>query len=116
MLHAKRTFEYEHKLEDSDVVLVGIPFDSTQTGYPVRYGPLFIREAIKNTIGWDPELKLNVFEKLKFCDAGDVSVVPGSWDLTSDAIKETAKEILERNPKAFPVFLGGEHLRAACLA
>ena len=110
MLYTKKTFSYENSLEDSDVCLVGIPFDSTEIGNPVRFGPLFIREAIKNLPGYDPLLKKNIFEGLKFCDLGDIEIVPGSWELTENAIKETVKEILDRNKNIFPVFLGGEHL------
>ena len=61
MLYTKKTFSYENSLEDSDVCLVGIPFDSTEIGNPVRFGPLFIREAIKNLPGYDPLLKKNIF-------------------------------------------------------
>ena len=108
MLYTKKTFSFEEKLEESDVCLVGIPFDSTEIGNPVRNGPLFIREAIKNLPGYDPGLKKNVFEELSFCDLGDIEIVPGSWDLTNNAIMETVREI--KGSKAFPVFLGGEHL------
>lgn len=110
MLYTKKTFSFESPLEESDVCLLGIPFDSTEIGNSVRFGPLFIREAIKNLPGYDPELGINIFEKLKFCDLGDVEIVPGSWELTNNAIQETIKEILTRNKNVFPVFLGGEHL------
>jgi agmatinase len=110
MLYLRKTFSYEYPLEKADVVLVGIPFDSTETGKPVRYGPVFLREAIKNTPGYDPKTKVNAFEKLKFADVGDVEVVPGSWNLTGERIRETVKWIFEANPKVFPVFLGGDHL------
>ena len=97
MLYTKKTFSFEAKLEEADVCLVGIPFDSTEIGNPVRNGPLFIREAIKNLPGYDPQLKRNVFEELSFCDLGDIEVVPGSWDLTNNAIMETMREIKGRS-------------------
>ncbi|MFQ5647911.1 MAG: arginase family protein, partial [Candidatus Aenigmatarchaeota archaeon] len=68
MLYTRRTFGYEYPPQEASIVLIGVPFDSTQTGRPVRHGPLFIREAIRNLVGWDPELQLNIFEKLKFSD------------------------------------------------
>lgn len=110
MLYLKRTFDYEYPLGEADVVLIGIPWDFSQTGFPTRYGPLFIREALRNLVGYDPETKTNVFEKYKFCDLGDIEVVPGNWKLTEERISDTIKSVFEKNPKVFPVFLGGDHL------
>lgn len=110
MLYLKRTFDYEYPLGEADVVLIGIPWDFSQTGFPTRYGPLFIREALRNLVGYDPETKTNVFEKYKFCDLGDIEVVPGNWKLTEERISDTIKSVFEENPKVFPVFLGGDHL------
>lgn len=110
MLYLKKTFDYEYGVEEADVVLLGIPFDSTQIGSSVKHGPLFIRDAIRNLPGYDPELKINIFEKLKIADIGDIEVVPGNWKLTNKRITDTVKWIFEKNPKAFPVSLGGEHL------
>lgn len=110
MLYLRKTFSYEYPLEKSDVVLVGVPFDSTETGKSVRFGPVFLREAIKNIPGYDPKAKINVFDKLKFSDVGDVEVVAGNWKLTEERIKETVKWIFEANSDVLPVFLGGEHL------
>ncbi|RLJ09691.1 MAG: hypothetical protein DRP15_02785, partial [Candidatus Aenigmatarchaeota archaeon] len=110
MLYVKRTFSYEYPLREADIALIGIPFDSTEIGVSVRHGPVFIREAIKNMPGYDPELRINIFDRLKFCDLGDVEVVPGDWNLTSERIRDTVEWIFKENPKIFPVFLGGEHL------
>lgn len=110
MLYLKKTFTYEHPLEEARACLVGIPWDTTETGLPVRFGPLFIREAIKGLTGHEPETRKNPFDMLKLADLGDVEVVPGSWDLTSQAIRDTVKSIHQANPRALPVFLGGEHL------
>jgi agmatinase len=110
MLHTARTFPFEYSLKEADVVLLGIPWDSSETGKSVKHGPLFIREAIKNIPGWDPDLKTNVFEKLKFCDLGDLEITPANWELTRERIHDTIKEMLEKNPKIFPIVLGGDHL------
>ena len=110
MIHTKKTFPYEYALEESDVALVGIPFDSTETGFGVKFGPLFIREAIKLLPGYDAETRSNVFEEINFCDIGDVEVVPGSWTLTRKAIEDTVVRMLAKKPDVLPVFLGGEHL------
>ncbi len=110
MLYLRKTFSYEYSPEEADVILLGIPFDSTETGSPVRFGPVFLREAIKNMPGYDPENGISIFEKLKFCDVGDVEIVPGNWKLTSHAIRDSIKYLMEINNKAIKVFLGGEHL------
>ena len=110
MLYLKKTFSYEYETKEADVCLVGIPYDSSETGKSVKYGPVFLREAIKNLVGFDPELGINVFERLKFTDLGDVEVVPGKWVITEERIKDTLKWIFAQNSNVFPVFLGGEHL------
>jgi len=110
MLYTHKTLEYEFPLKDADVALLGIPFTSTETGLSVKHGPFFIREAIKNLPGFDPETGRNPFEDHKICDLGDVSVIPGSWKLTQQVIADTIKEMLEENKDIFPIFMGGEHL------
>ena len=110
MLYVKRTFDFEFPVEESDVALLGIPWDFSETGKPTRFAPVFIREAIKNLFGYDPKTKKNIFKIYKFCDLGDVEVVPGNWSLTYSRIKDTIKQIFQSNPNIFPVFLGGDHL------
>jgi len=104
MLYTRRTFDFEYKPEEADAVLLGIPWDSTSTGRPVRYGPLFIRQAIRELVGWDPETRFNPFEKLKLADLGDLEVVEGDWRETEKRIIDTLKGV------RFPVILGGDHL------
>jgi agmatinase len=110
MLYTKKTFDTEHEVEEADAALVGIPWDSTETGKSVKHGPLFIREALKNTPGYDPGSGRNPLGKLKFCDLGDLEVVPGNWSLTKERIADTIREMFARNEKIFPIFLGGDHL------
>lgn len=116
MLYLRKTFSYDYTLKESDAVLVGVPFDSTETGFPVRFGPLFIRESIKSLVGFDPGTKTNPFGSIKLSDLGDVEIVPGDWKLTSEAIKDTVLHIHSENPSAIPVFLGGEHLITLAIA
>jgi len=110
MLYTKKTFDYEHDLSEADVVLLGIPWDSTETGKSVKYGPLFIREAVRNMPGYDPQSRSNPFQKLKFSDIGDLEVVPGDWAVVKERISNTIREIFATNKSIFPVFLGGDHL------
>ncbi len=110
MLYTKKTFDYEYDISDAQVVFLGIPWDSTETGKSVKYGSLFIREALRNLPGYDPENKFNPFAELKFCDLGDLEVVPGSWEMTKERIQDTIKEVFATNKNVFPIFLGGDHL------
>jgi agmatinase len=110
MLYLRKTFSYEYPLEEARVCLFGVPWDGTETGMPVRSGPLFLREAIRNLPGFDHRSGMNPFGSMKLTDLGDVETVPGSWKLTRDAIEDTVDHMLKTNPETIQVFLGGEHL------
>jgi len=109
MIYTIRTFPVEYLLEEANFCLVGIPWDSTETGKSVKHGPLFIRESLKGLPGDDPGTGKNVFES-KFTDLGDVEIVPGNWSLTRERILDTVDYIFKKNAKVFPIFLGGDHL------
>jgi len=110
MIYTRNSFvNFNYKLEDADVCFIGIPFDSTSIESGSRNGPVAVREALKNIEGYDTETGIDIFEKLKICDIGDIEVVPGSYKLTAERIKETISEILERNPEIFIISVGGEH-------
>lgn len=109
MLYASNTFvSYNHPLEEADIVFLGVPFASTSVSAPAIYGPLMVRESLKLTE--DYVNGKNLFAELKVCDLGDLEVVPGSYDLTAQRIRETIADIRSANRHAFLVFIGGEHL------
>jgi agmatinase len=110
MIYTIRTFPLEFPPEEAETCLVGIPWDSSEIGRSVKFGPLFIRQALKEIEGFDPESGEDLFEKTKFCDLGDVEVVPSNWPLTKARILDTIGHIFKANPRTFPVFLGGDHL------
>lgn len=101
---------HNYGVGEADVCVIGIPFDSSSLGLGSRYGPVAVREALKLIEGYHPESGFDVFERLKICDLGDIEVVPGSYKLTAERIRETIGEVKELNPKIFFLFLGGEHL------
>lgn len=108
MLHTSKSFTVEYPLEEADVCILGIPFDSTVIAHPLqRYGPTLIRAALKYLHFYVPEKKKQI--RVKIHDAGDVNVAPGSFDETDRRVRDTIRSILQRNPKVFPVVLGGEH-------
>lgn len=101
MLYTSNTFvPYNYPLKESEIVFLGIPFTSTSISKPAMYGPVMVRHALQNCE--------NLPNK-KFCDLGDLEIVPGSYELTAERIRETVKEMLQES-KAFPIFIGGEHL------
>lgn len=108
MLYTSNTFvEYNYPLTEADVVFLGIPFVSTSISKPARFGPVIVREALKLMSGSHGDV--DIFNKYKFCDLGDLDVVEGSYEKTAERIRDTIKEILSENSKAFPIFIGGEH-------
>jgi len=108
MLYASNTFvSYNYPLKEADIVFLGVPFASTSISKNSIYGPLMVREALK--LKEDFIKDVNLFEKLKLCDLGDLEIVPGSYELTAKRIKETIHDIASANKKAFLIFIGGEH-------
>lgn len=109
MLYTSNTFVgYNYPLKEADSVFLGIPFASTSTSKPAIYGPVMVRESLKLTedfVGGK-----NIFEKLKVCDIGDLEIVPGSYELTAERIRQTIADIKNENSHAFIIFVGGEHL------
>ncbi len=84
-------------MNDKDVMVLGIPFDSTETTLPgQRMAPSIIRMNA---------LSIELSEKVSIYDAGDVIVVHGSFKKTAERIKSVLEDI---NPRK-AVFLGGEH-------
>jgi len=97
-----------YPLEDAKTAILGIPFDSTSIDRPgSRFGPNAIRAAFERFEGYNIEKKIDVYDKTKPVDIGDVEVVPGSFELTAERIEDTVKRVVEKN--LFPVLLGGEH-------
>jgi len=111
MIYLRNSFlGHNYSLEEANVCVVGIPFDSTSISHGSRFGPTAIREALKDIEGYDPRAGMDPFEKLKIADLGDVEIVPGSYKLTAERIADTVNWIRGRNPEAFILSLGGEHL------
>ncbi len=108
-LYTSDTFvSYNYPVKEADVLYLGIPFGSTSILKPAIFGHIVVREALKQLSG--AYNGVDVFKKFKFCDLGEVNVVPGSYEKTAERIKDTITEIMKENPKIFPIFVGGEHL------
>lgn len=109
MFYTSNTFVgYNYPLKEADVIFLGIPFASTSASKPAIYGPVMVRESLKLTEDFIDGK--NIFEKLKVCDLGDLEIVPGSYELTAERIRQTIHDVRNENKSAFIIFIGGEHL------
>jgi agmatinase len=91
-----------------DVAVVGVPTDdavSFRSG--ARFGPGAIRSASVLLRPYNPELGVDVAERLSFVDGGDAPTIPGYHERTL----ETVAGFLEPLHRAgvVPVCLGGDH-------
>ncbi len=103
------SFPNNSKIEDAQVVVFGVPLDSTVDYIPgTRFGPKIIREAANFIEPFDIETKKNLLDEVKIVDIGDIEPVRGNAEKTLERIEEQVKEII--NAKKFPLMLGGEHL------
>lgn len=91
-----------------DVMICGAPFDGGTTFRPgARFGPRAVRVASALTRGYHPAQGLDVFERLRCADGGDIACVPMDIDRSLKAIEARAAEIAGSG--ALPVLVGGDH-------
>jgi len=97
---------YQRAFEESDYVILGVPFDATgtyRTG--AKFAPLALREASLNIETYSFRSGVDI-EDLKIHDLGDLHVA-GEVEETLKRLEKVAGEILET--RKLPVFIGGEH-------
>ncbi len=96
------------KFEDSDIVIVGIPYDGTTSYKPgTRFAPNDIR--INSLIGYEtysPVLDKDL-EDLKICDLGDIDLSLADVKIVQNQIENKIDEILKKDVKICSI--GGEH-------
>jgi len=101
--------KYSRKLLGVDVVVSGVPYDSSVTNRPgCRFGPRAIRQASTQLA----ELKsfpfgFDLTEYLEIIDWGDCMIDPHNPNTVADKIFFHAKQILEADCKMLT--LGGDH-------
>ena len=95
-------------LEDVDVAVVGVPFDTGVT-YRVggRFGPNAVRAASVMLRPYNANLDVKPFEILSCVDYGDVAIVPGYTERSYAAIEEAVVPIVEGG--VVPLLIGGDH-------
>lgn len=95
-------------LEDVDLAVVGVPFDTGVT-YRVggRFGPNAVRAASVMLRPYNANLDVKPFDHLSCVDYGDVSIVPGYIERSYAAIEATVAPIVEAG--VVPLLVGGDH-------
>jgi agmatinase len=95
-------------LEDVDLAVVGVPFDTGVTYRPGgRFGPSAIRDASVMLRPYNPNLDVSPFEILSIVDYGDLSIVPGFIERSYQAIEAEVAPIVEAG--VVPLLIGGDH-------
>jgi agmatinase len=99
---------YIKALDDVDVAIVGVPFDTGVT-YRVggRFGPNAVRAASVMLRPYNPNLDVKPFEHLCCVDFGDVAIVPGYIEPSYEAIEAAVAPIVEA--RIVPILIGGDH-------
>jgi agmatinase len=99
---------YVRTLEDVDLAVIGVPFDTAVTYRPGgRFGPNAIRSASVMIRPYNPVLEVNPFEVLSCVDYGDVGIVPGFIERSYAEIEREVTPVVTAG--VIPLLLGGDH-------
>lgn len=91
-----------------DVLVCGVPFDGGTTFRPgARFGPRAVREASALSRGYHPGHALDVFDRLRCADGGDIPCVPMDTTRSLGAVRARVAEIVDTG--AVPALVGGDH-------
>jgi agmatinase len=95
-------------LDDVDVAIVGVPFDTGVT-YRVggRFGPNAVRAASVMLRPYNPNLEVKPFDVLSCVDHGDIAIVPGYTERSYTAIEAAVAPIVQAG--VIPLLIGGDH-------
>ncbi len=99
---------YIRTLEEVDVAVVGVPFDTGVT-YRVggRFGPNAVRAASVMLRPYNANLDVKPFDILSCVDYGDIAIVPGYIEPSYEAIEREVAPIVEAG--VVPLLVGGDH-------
>ena len=99
-------------VDDYDVAVVGVPWDSGVTYRPgARFGPSAIRQASRLLRPYNPALDAQPFRDAQVVDAGDVAANPFDIPRAIDETREGLAALM--TPAGRPVLsLGGDHTMA----
>src|SRR5215207_2069424 len=99
---------YLQTLDEVDVAIIGIPFDTGVT-YRVggRFGPNAVRAASVMLRPHNTNLDVSPFEVLSCVDFWDVAIVPGYIERSYEAIEQAVTPIVDAG--VVPLLIGGDH-------
>lgn len=99
----------EPRVDTADWVLVGLPYDGTTSYRPgTRFGPAAVREASWGIETYSPAWQRELGVDVRYYDAGELELPPGSRSETLQRIGQAAEEVLSAG-KGW-IGIGGEHL------
>jgi len=88
-IYTTSSFPNNSKMKDAQVVVFGVPLDSTVDYLPgTRFGPRIIREAANFIEPFDTEIKKNLLDEVKIIDIGDIEPVRGNAEKTLERIEK----------------------------
>jgi agmatinase len=89
-------------------VLLGVPYDGGTTYQPgARLAPYHVRRVSALVQGYHPEHRVDVFEKLRVLDGGNVAFPPFNPQLVRELIDREVTRVYSAN--AVPFVVGGDH-------
>jgi agmatinase len=95
-------------VEDYDVAIVGVPFDSGVTYRPgARFGPAHIRQSSRLLRPYNPSLGVEPFRFQQVVDAGDIACNPFDILQAIDQIETGSLALIDQGQGL--VTLGGDH-------
>ncbi|KWX66690.1 agmatinase [Mycobacterium sp. NAZ190054] len=98
-----------HEVEDHDIAVIGVPFDSGVTYRPgARFGPAAIRQASRLLKPYHPALDVAPFAAAQVVDAGDLAANPFDIAAAVAQVKDGILDLVTRPEQRF-VLLGGDH-------
>ncbi len=106
----KRFIRTPFELEDSKIIILGIPFVSKHYGElkDSRDAPKEIRKYFDYFYEYDLDSKKSIYS-IPFYDAGDV-IVTKNFDEAKRRVTHVLEEIRVEKPDSSFIFLGGDHL------
>ncbi|RLG21393.1 hypothetical protein DRN74_02415 [Candidatus Micrarchaeota archaeon] len=98
-----------YSIEEAEVIILGVPFDSTVSEYPgTRFAPLRIREDFNISVN-QYLAEMGSISDVKLYDAGNLLVSHGNPKKTLNDLQSDFRSIYKQNPEAKYIVIGGEH-------
>jgi len=93
---------------NADVALLGVPHDGGTTYQPgARFGPFQLRRVSALVQGYHPQHEVDVFERLRCVDAGNVVFPPFDRAAMREAVEAEVRQLAAA--RVTPVLIGGDH-------